>query len=599
MKQETALKILQTGANVFLTGEPGSGKTHTVNAYVQWLRERSIKPAITASTGIAATHIHGMTIHSWSGIGIKQDLNAYDLDKIAQNERVVRRVRDARILIIDEVSMLSAKTLAMAEAVCREIRQKSVPFGGLQVVLVGDFFQLPPVVRRDPSSRAEHATGQGEDQESEPQISFETREIEDPSHFAFSSRVWKELNPLVCYLSEQHRQEDAAFLDLLSGIRRGAFSSAHRTLLDTRRTGNGGTGPAVGGAGTTQLYSHNADVDRINDVEIGKISGEVRTFAMTSQGKDTLVTSLKRGCLSPEMLSLKVGARVMFTKNDIEHKYVNGTLGEVIGFVKESGYPIIKTRGGRSIIAEPEEWHIEDGGRVLAKITQVPLRLAWAITVHKSQGMSLDSAHMDLSQVFEYGQGYVALSRVRTLAGLSLSGLNERALEVHPEVAARDRDFKVQSAAARKAFEAMGEKEHSELIYNFIHACGGRLDPQVRLVGEKAKRVPTLDATQELVMKRMSLKDIAKARGMTVGTIVGHLEQLANMKKIDPFVDLAHIKRDSNRFKEIKRALDVVYKEEGKMLLGPARVLLGEAYSYDEVRLARLFLRGSQTSTHQ
>src|SRR3989344_888928 len=375
MLQETALKILQTGANVFLTGEPGSGKTHTVNAYVKWLRERGIEPAITASTGIAATHIHGMTIHSWSGICIKQDLTAYDLDKIAQNERVVRRVRDAKILIIDEVSMLSSKMFAMAEAVCREIRQRQAPFGGLQVVLVGDFFQLPPVVRR-------------EEQSGEPQISFETGEVEEPSHFAFSSRVWKELNPLVCYLSEQHRQEDAAFLDLLSGIRRGAFSPAHRTLLDSRRS-------VSGRAGTTQLYSHNADVDRINDVEIGKISGDMRTYAMTSQGKDTLVTSLKRGCLSPELLSLKIGARVMFTKNDIEHKYVNGT---VAGFVKESVYPIIKTNSGRSVIAEPEEWHVEDGGRVLAKITQIPLRLAWAITVHKSQGMSLDAAHMDLSQ---------------------------------------------------------------------------------------------------------------------------------------------------------------------------------------------------------
>ena len=363
--------------------------------------------------------------------------------------------------------MLSSKTLAMAEAVCREIRQRRVPFGGLQVVLVGDFFQLPPVVRRDPSSRAEHATGQGENQESEPQISFETGEAEEPSHFAFSSRVWKELNPLVCYLSEQHRQEDAAFLDLLSGIRRGVFSSAHRTLLESHRTPSGRDG-------TTQLYSHNADVDRINDVEIGKISGDMRTYVMTSQGKDTLVTSLKRGCLSPELLALKVGARVMFTKNDIEHKYVNGTLGTVTGFVKESGYPIIKTNSGRSIIAEPEEWHIEDGGRVLAKVTQIPLRLAWAITVHKSQGMSLDAAHMDLSQAFEYGQGYVALSRVRTLAGLSLSGLNERALEVHPEVAARDSDFKLQSAAARKAFEAMEEKEHAALARNFVQASGGR-----------------------------------------------------------------------------------------------------------------------------
>ncbi len=455
MKQETALKILQTGANVFLTGEPGSGKTHTVNAYVAWLRERGIEPAVTASTGIAATHIHGMTIHSWSGIGIKRDLNAYELDKIAQNERVVRRVRDAKILIIDEVSMLSAKTFAMADTVCREIRQQQAPFGGLQVVLVGDFFQLPPVVRR-------------ERDRDEQQISFETGEIEHPSDFAFSSRVWKELNLIVCYLSEQHRQEDAAFLDLLSGIRRGAFTAGHHTLLKARmvelRTG------------TTQLFSHNADVDRINDVEIGKISGDVRTFAMTSQGKDILVTTLKRGCLSPEVLTLKIGAKVMFTKNDIEHKYVNGTLGAVIGFVQESDYPIIKTNSGRTIVVEPVAWHIEDGGKVLARIMQIPLRLAWAITVHKSQGMSLDAAHMDLSQAFEYGQGYVALSRVRTLAGLSISGLNERALEVHPEVTARDRDFKLQSAAARKVFEAMGGEEHAALARNFVHASGGKFE---------------------------------------------------------------------------------------------------------------------------
>ena len=466
MTQETALKILQTGANVFLTGEPGSGKTHTVNRYVQWLRERGIEPAITASTGIAATHVGGYTIHSWSGIGVRRDLSAYDLDKIAQNERVVKRVRSARVLIIDEVSMLSAKTLSMTDAVCREVRQSEAPFGGLQVVLVGDFFQLPPVVAREPEA-SEQA-----------QVSFDTGEVENPSHFAFASPAWKALDPLVCYLSEQHRQEDAAFLDLLSGIRRGTFTADHRALLETRRISGAR-------AGLTQLYSHNADVDRINDVELGNISADLRSFAMISQGKDTLVATLKRGCLSPESLSLKVGARVMFTKNDVERKFVNGTLGTVTGFAKDSGYPIIKTNSGRIVVAEPLEWHIEDGGRVLARITQVPLRLAWAMTVHKSQGMSLDAAHMDLAQAFEYGQGYVALSRVRTLAGLSLSGLNERALEVHPEVAAKDRDFKISSAAARKAFEAMGEEAHAKLEHNFVIASGGLPTPRLRQAGRE------------------------------------------------------------------------------------------------------------------
>src|SRR3989338_8891257 len=483
MLQETALKILQTGANVFLTGEPGSGKTHTINQYVRWLEERGISPAVTASTGIAATHIGGYTIHSWSGIGVKRDLDLYALDKITQNERVVRRVRNTCVLIIDEVSMLSATTLGMVDRVCREIRHKDAPFGGLQVVLVGDFFQLPPVMR--------------EEYREEQTLDSET--FERASNFAFSARAWEALNPLVCYLSEQHRQEDAAFLALLSGIRRGAFTASHRALLEKRRA-------TAGRAGLTQLYSHNADVDRINDKELVSIPGDVRTFVMTSQGREALVTSLKRGCLSPETLSLKTGARVMFTKNDVERRFVNGTLGMVTGFDKETGFPAVKTHSGRNCVAEPVEWHVEDGGKVLARVEQVPLRLAWAITVHKSQGMSLDGAHMDLSQAFEYGQGYVALSRVRTLAGLLLAGLNERALHVHPEVSKRDRDFKLRSASARKAFEEMPEKEHDALKHNFVVACGGR-EPEAAIGKVRSGKTLAKDVFANS-SKKYSLADI-------------------------------------------------------------------------------------------
>ncbi|TSC67600.1 MAG: ATPase AAA, partial [Parcubacteria group bacterium Gr01-1014_66] len=167
---------------------------------------------------------------------------------------------------------------------------------------------------------------------------------------------------------------------------------------------------------------------------------------MRSRGPQKIVDALKRGCLSPDLLSLKIGARVMFTKNDaVTRKFVNGTLAIVIGFEKEMGYPMVKTRAGRIIVATPMEWNLEDGGHILARIIQIPLRLAWALTVHKSQGMSLDAAHMDLSNTFEYGQGYVALSRVRTLAGLSLAGLNKRALEIHPEIRIKDSEFRGQS----------------------------------------------------------------------------------------------------------------------------------------------------------
>ena len=149
MTQSEALAILKTGANVFLTGEPGSGKTYTVNRYTEWLRERAVEPSITASTGIAATHIGGYTIHSWSGIGVRPKLTKYDLDHIASNKRVYGRVNNARVLIIDEVSMLSERTLGMVEAVCRAVRQNQNPFGGLQVIFVGDFFRLPPIEKHE------------------------------------------------------------------------------------------------------------------------------------------------------------------------------------------------------------------------------------------------------------------------------------------------------------------------------------------------------------------------------------------------------------------------------------------------------------------
>src|SRR6185503_20814239 len=191
-----------------------------------------------------------------------------------------------------------------------------------------------------------------------------------------------------------------------------------------------------------------------------------RSFLMRSAGPAAAVESLKRGCLSPERLVLRVGASVMFTKNNPSGSFVNGTLGKVTSFAP-NGSPVIKTRAGKQIVAEPMDWTLEEDGKVKAKLTQVPLRLAWAITVHKSQGMSLDSAVMDLSQAFEYGQGYVALSRVRSLEGLYLLGLNERALEVHPEALEQDAEFREQSDSAAGVFSKMPRRELNDMHERF------------------------------------------------------------------------------------------------------------------------------------
>ena len=577
MTQDEALAILKTGANAFLTGEPGSGKTHTVNQFAEYLRERGIEPSITASTGIAATHLGGYTIHSWSGIGVRPQLTRYDLDHIAGNRRVYQRVSLARVLVIDEISMLSDRTFEMAEAVCREIRRDSRPFGGLQVVFVGDFFQLPPV------SSDRHSRESGNPESSEL---FTRPGYSRKAEFAFASPVWQKANPLVCYLSEQHRQEDPAFLEFLSAVRRGSVEERHRALLRTRYA------KAPPSATTTQLYSHNADVDCINNNELAKLRGSPRVFVMESRGPEPLVLSLKRGCLSPAALSLKVGARVMFTKNDIGRRFVNGTTGVVSGFSKESGAPQIATTGGGEVFAEPMEWSISDQGRVLARIIQIPLRLAWAITVHKSQGMSLDAAHMDLSDAFEYGQGYVALSRVRTLRGLTLAGLNARALEVHPDIRAKDGRFRAASEAARQEFQTFPKAALDKMHEDFLRAIGGKSEAGKRqdsalssARGEsKEKR---WQRTAELIYGGKTVAEVAALRGRTTGTIFEHLEKLALLGKLS-LESITHLK--PKRFGEMQKAFADIRAKTGETKLTPVRELLGDSCSFEELRLARLFL---------
>jgi hypothetical protein len=237
----------------------------------------------------------------------------------------------------------------------------------------------------------------------------------------------------------------------------------------------------------------------VNDGELSKIEDETKLFEMTSAGNDKLVEVLKKGCLSPENLELKVGAVVMCTKNNQKEHFVNGTLGVVTEFDEFSGYPIIKTKSGYRVTIVPMDWAVEENGKIRAQITQVPLRLAWAITVHKSQGMSMDAAVMDLSQVFEYGQGYVALSRVRRLSGLYLLGINERALKVHPEILKKDEEFKKQSEEAVKVFGKLSIDELKKMHENFVLACGG-----------KVKKIST--PTQASPLKRGIKKPFAEIR---------------------------------------------------------------------------------------
>ncbi len=555
MTQGEALTILKTGANIFLTGEPGSGKTYTINTFIEWLRSSGISPSITAATGIAATHVGGMTIHSWSGIGIASSLSDKDIDRIASKEHIARRIQKAKVLIIEEISMLSATTFEMVDAVCREVRRTDKPFGGLTVILVGDFFQLPPISRGSDVA------------------------------FSYSSQVWRELNPIVCYLTDQYRQDDSDFLDVLSAIRQGQVDVLHHENLMARNTDMSDIPPD-----TPKLFSHNADVDRINATELTKLKGEKNEFRMSSKGKDTLVAGLIRGCLSPEVLELKDGATVMFTKNSPQGKFVNGTLGTVCGF-DAGGMPIIKTKNGLTITTEPMEWQLEDQGKVKASISQIPLRLAYAMTVHKSQGMSMDAAIIDLSRAFEYGQGYVALSRVRRFSGLYLTGLNQRALEVHPEILEKDKDFHSASSYASERFEEIPKDECIKMQKQFVKAVDGAWFDET-LDSKKGKKntkknlktslpgrlAETLQATRD----RKSLASVAKDRALTVSTIVKHLEELSEIGKLTraDFVHLVPL----DVIDEIHEALD----SETSNKLTPVFHTLNGRHSFETIRLVRL-----------
>ena len=471
MTQARALAIMKTGVNVYLTGSAGAGKTHTLREYIRWLEEHDIPVAITASTGIAATHMNGQTIHGWAGIGVREIITQADMELLEQRQYLWQRFQKARVLIIDEVSMLHAHRLDMVEKVCRRFKRNDLTFGGLQVILSGDFFQLPPVTKTGGSFISQEPS---RPVQQEMFIDYDSGEIfeeeEEPqSDMVIYSKAWKMMKPVICYLTEQHRQDDAEFLEILNAVRKNAISEKHIDTIKSRM--NAETITAL----PTKLYTHNVDVDAINLGELRKLASDEKEFVMMGHGSDALLLGLKKSCLAPEILRLKIGAEVMFTKNKYELGYVNGTRGFVAGFAS-NGEPIVEIySNNKRVIVGAEDWSVEENGRVKASITQYPLRLAWAITIHKSQGMSLDSAEIDLSKTFAYGMGYVALSRVRTLSGVRLVGFKDDALSVDPKVLLVDQKMQDDSNANDELFAKLEGEGQDRLENEFILRMGGKV----------------------------------------------------------------------------------------------------------------------------
>ncbi len=412
MNQGLALEIMLSGESVLLTGPAGAGKTFVLNQFIKLAKADGKHVSVTATTGLAATHLGGTTIHSWSGIGVQDFIPEGFADHMSKARREIIEKTD--VLVIDEISMLHDFRLDMIDEVCRAVRVNDEPFGGIQIIMSGDFFQLPPINRGD--SRA--------------------------GGFVVNSNVWQELEPTICYLQEQHRQDDEVLLDILNALRAGNLRRHHAESLLARTEVFPDDLEQL-----TELHTVNIDVDTLNAAKLKELDGDTIEYQQTTTGGDMYIQSLQRSVLAPSALQLKQGALVMAVKNSIDRKYVNGSLGTVVGFEPHTEYPIVEFRNGKEVTMVPDTWELRDGDKKRASISQIPLRLAWAITVHKSQGMTLDAARIDLRRAFVEGMGYVALSRVKNLNNLYLAGINQMALRVSEDAQSIDGILRTKAAS--------------------------------------------------------------------------------------------------------------------------------------------------------
>ncbi len=573
MKQATALNILKSGHNVFITGSAGTGKTYLLNQFIAYLKQRKVYPSIVASTGIAASHLDGQTLHSFFSLGIRDSVDDWFIETLMDKKYLRDRFKKLDILIIDEVSMISPEIFTCMDMILQAFKKSTLPFGGVQVVISGDFFQLPPISREPKEKR-----------------------------FAWQSPSWKDLDLKTCYLSEKFRQDDDVLIRILDEIRAGAVSSFTHDIFKSRFHKDLGEGVA-----STKLYTHNIDIDKINTKELDKLPSEPQSFPFKSKGTSSNIEKIFKTSLVLENLVLKKDAVVIFIKNNPELGYLNGSTGVVTGFSSD-GMPIVKLSTGGTITLECEDWSIENNsGKVTATVTQVPLRLAWAITIHKSQGMTLDAAEIDLSKAFEVGQGYVALSRLKNIEGLKLLGINDVALQVDPLILKIDDRIQSASAKASDEISALSDEKLQAGFIRYIKSLKGLTDASH--IDKEAKRIKdgvstsTLanhEVTGTLIKYSDDIAELAEKRGVSESTVLKHL---AILLKNDKELDIEKFKPEDAVHQRIvdvveeltQKGVEDDFSEAGQLRMKPVFVALDEAVSYDIIRVSMLFLDLTRT----
>jgi len=416
--QTVALEALDSGQNVFLTGAGGCGKTYTTK---QWIEQTGRKVAVTATTGVAALNLGGETIHRFSGIGItpRPELAPGVISQWTRRRFGKWRDRDrwdvlqrVDTIIIDEVSMLRRDQLELIDKVLRGVRDKDVPFGGVQMVCVGDFFQLPPVV-----------------------TSMDASTFPDLVRpFCFQSKIWDGFADIE--LTKNWRQSDNHFKSILEMIRYGQITPEVRDALEAARENKPDMNVVP-----MRLFPFRRDVDAENHAQLAALPGGYRESVAEFSGSPGWGEALKRESPADEILLLKEGAQVMMLVNDCENgQWVNGSMGVVRSI--EEGSVTVDLANGNTVVVGKHTWEkneqVLDGDelvtKVLAGLTQYPLKLAWASTIHKCQGLTLDAIETDLTGCFTHGQAYVALSRVKSLEGLVLRGWSDETIRASADV---------------------------------------------------------------------------------------------------------------------------------------------------------------------
>ncbi|EOX92974.1 DNA repair and recombination protein pif1, putative [Theobroma cacao] len=411
-EQNNVLDHVRGGLSVFITGSAGTGKTVLLKHIIKILKKTYGESGVfvTASTGIAACALGGQTLHSFAGIRIGDGNRGMLLDLVLNDREARRRWNKAQVLVIDEISLVDADLFDKLEYIAKTVRESDKVWGGIRLVVSGDFFQLPPIFKGHDPSRKE---------------------------FAFEADCWDASFDIQVELTKIFRQSENRFIKLLQGVRRGNSDPEDLQFLKQSCSASEPHPSAV------RLYPRIDDVNKVNEEKMKALSEEQVIYEAIDRGKKPWKRQLALG-LAPDKLVLCKGARVMLIKNlNVMHRLVNGATGIVTGFTETKGgtvlspdnlLPVVKFDSGPEMVIEPQKWYVMVGSRPVAWRLQLPLVLAWALSIHKCQGMSLDRIHTDLSRAFGYGMVYVALSRVRSLDGLHLSGFSPSKIKAHPKV---------------------------------------------------------------------------------------------------------------------------------------------------------------------